>query len=32
MGIGHMASNLIPEKTVFAIKSESSIAGWIFEK
>jgi len=34
MGVGHRASNPIPEKkkTNFAMKSQSSIAGWIFGK
>jgi hypothetical protein len=33
MGVGHMASKQIPEKkTNFAMKSKSSIAGWIFGK
>jgi hypothetical protein len=30
MGVGHRASNPIPEKTNFAVKSQSSIAVWIF--
>jgi len=32
MGVGHRASNSIPEKTIFATKSQSSTAGWIFGK
>jgi len=32
MGVGHRASNSILEKTISAMKSQSSIAGWIFGK
>ena len=32
MGVGHRASNPIPEKTYSTMKSDSSIASWIFGK
>ena len=33
MGVGHRANNSIPEKkTISVMKSQSSIAGWIFGK
>jgi hypothetical protein len=32
LGVGHGASNPIPKKTNFAVKSQSSIASWIAGK
>jgi hypothetical protein len=32
MGVGHRVSNPLLEKTYFAMKSQSSIAGWITAK
>jgi hypothetical protein len=32
IGVGHRANNPIPEKKKFAVKSQSSIVGWMYGK